>query len=226
MTHHIRKRIAWQRRMILTALLFFQTACSLESLALEAGKTATQLAVEDRSFDHALSDTAIRTQINHHWFQAHVDLLTYADFMVHEGHVLLTGTVPDPQMKDQAEHLIMSIGRVKKIYNEIQTNKNTDLIDYAKDNMMTAKIEAKLLLDKEINAANFRVDTENQTVYILGTVTHEHQKQRVLAYIYDLSSVRRLVDYIRILPSYSSENVTKTRLLDKKQSQRAPLNPN
>lgn len=172
--------------------------CSLEGIAVEAGLGLTRLALEDRSLDHSISDTAIRAGINHNWFQANAELIARADFLIHEGYVILTGTVPDQAMRDQAESLAGNVPGIKRIYNEILIDPDPDPADLARNNIATTELEASLMLDEEVNALNYRVDTESGILYILGRAASPKEKQHVLAWARDIGGIHRLVDHIRL----------------------------
>lgn len=94
------------------------------------------------------------------------------------GNVLLTGEVPNAELKAKAETLAKSITHVKNITNEIVIGMKSSISDRANDTLITSKVKANLVTEKDFPSNAVKVVTEASTVYLMGVVT---QKEANLA---------------------------------------------
>ena len=67
-----------------------------------AGVTATQ---KEKGFSQSVDDTRIRAQLNADFIANNVDLFQKISFTVEEGQVLLTGNVPTPEARVEADRV-------------------------------------------------------------------------------------------------------------------------
>lgn len=176
-------------------------ACSLSGCvgaAIGAGATAGVAASEDRGLEGAVDDAKIRAEINHLWFQHDVEMYRQVTLTIHEGRVLLTGTVPKPEARVDAVRLAWQAAGVREVLNEIQVNTGSGFADYSRDVGISQKMKTKLLLDKQIRNINYTVDVNEAVIYLMGVAQSEAELERVLAYARDISGVRGVVNYVRL----------------------------
>lgn len=85
--------------------------------------------------------------------------------------VLLTGEVPTEQLKQTAEQVVSRVDNVKGIVNELAVMPNTTLAQRANDTLITGKVKAGLVDDRDLYVGAFKVVTERNAVYLMGRVT-------------------------------------------------------
>ena len=156
-------------------------------------------AAQERSIGAAVDDTIIASQIVSNFFQFDIELLRRVSAEVIEGRVLLTGSVPNPVDRVDAMRVTWQVDGVTEVLNEIQiTNKNS-LADFALDIWISTQIRAKLLLDKDIRAINYNVETVNQVVYLIGIAQGELELKRVTNHARTIENVQKVISHVRIL---------------------------
>lgn len=104
--------------------------------------------------------------------ESHVNVTSY------NGNVLLTGEVPNAELKTKAETLAKSIANVKNITNEIVIGTKSSVSDRANDTYITSKVKTNFLAEKDFHDHLIKIVTEASTVYLMGIVT---QKEANLA---------------------------------------------
>src|SRR5579871_1730465 len=103
-------------------------------IVIGGAASAGVAASEERGLGGALSDTRIRTDINAKWLNASMDMLQKVDLSVNEGRVLLTGTVPTPEMRVEAVKLVWQVDGVREVMNEIKVaDEGSGVGGYARD---------------------------------------------------------------------------------------------
>jgi osmotically-inducible protein OsmY len=169
-------------------------------IAVVAGTAAGgyTLASEQRSPQQLARDAAIGATAHKVWADANTDLARDADTTVYDGRVLITGIVPNADMKAMAERLVRPIDGVREVYNEIQVGQPTNIAQDARDNLVSNTLRAKLLGDAEVRSSNFTVHTLNGVVYIIGYARNAAERDRVTTYARNLSNVTRVVAYISV----------------------------
>jgi len=168
------------------------------SVALTGAASAGIAASEERGIGGALTDTRIRADINEKWLQASMDILQKVDLSVQEGRVLLTGSVPTPEMRVDAVKLVWQVEGVREVMNEIQVGDGSSAGDYARDVWILTQLRSDILFDRAVQSVNYSVDAVKGTVYLMGVAQNQAELERVTNYARNLRYVKRVVSYVRI----------------------------
>jgi len=180
----------------LAALVQLTSACAVAVLG--GGAAAGAAASQDRGISGVMSDTRIRADINHLWFQKSENLYSRINLQVQEGRVLLTGRVVDPQTRVDAVRLAWQVEGVQEVINEIELDDATTLTDRARDTKIGLELRNKLRFDKNVRSLNYSVEVVNQQVYLIGVAQNQAELDRVMAHAKNVRYVRRVVNYVRI----------------------------
>ena len=165
-----------------------------------AGTTATAgvTAAQERSIGAAIDDTIITAAVGHYLFQKDIELFGAIDVEVVEGRVLLLGSVKKPEDRVEAVRLAWQAKGVKEVINEIQVTDQGGLVDYARDTWISAQLKTKLLLDKEIKAINYNVETVNGVVYMIGIAQDQAELERATNHARTIKHVRKVISHVRL----------------------------
>jgi osmotically-inducible protein OsmY len=112
--------------------------------------------------------------------------------------VLLTGEVPTEQLKQTAEQVVSRVDNVKGIVNELAVMPNTTLAQRANDTLITGKVKAGLVDDRDLYVGAFKVVTERNTVYLMGRVT-QREADKASQIARTTSGVQRVVRIFEIV---------------------------
>jgi osmotically-inducible protein OsmY len=175
----------------------FISACAPVVL-VGAGATAGVAATQERGAKGAISDTGIRVDINHLWFQKSTELYSSINLQVQEARVLLSGTVADPQTRVDAVRLVWQVEGVKEVINEIEVMDDSSLSDWFTDAKIGTELRNKLRFDEAVSSTNYSVEVVNQSVYLIGVAQDQAELDRVIAHAKDVQYVRRVVNYVRL----------------------------
>lgn len=156
------------------------------------------LVTEERTPQQLAQDASIGAVAHKNWSDANVELARDLTATVYDGRLLVTGIVPNAEMKAQAEELARKIDGVKEIHNEIEVGQPTNLAQDARDNVVSNTLRTQLLTDSEVRSSNFIVHTMNGVLYIMGYARNAPERDRVLAYARNLANVKRVVYFIRV----------------------------
>jgi osmotically-inducible protein OsmY len=106
--------------------------------------------------------------------------------------VLLTGEVPDPQSRDEAERIARAVPGVQGVSNELEIAGVSSLGARTNDAFITSKVKARFLDARKFNPLHVKVVTEAGVVYLLGVVT-EQEADEAVELARTMSGVRKVV---------------------------------
>ena len=153
----------------------------------------------ERSFSQQVEDESIETKavVNIH---AANDAFDEADFLVvsFNGYVLIAGEVANQALKAQASAVVKEIPGVRRIYNEMEIGRPSDVKTEAGDVWITAQVKSVLLFDSDTPSLRVKVVTENSVVYLMGLITPEEAK-RVAAEAAGVKGVKRVVQLFELI---------------------------
>ena len=175
-------------------------------------------AMEDRTTEDQVTDTKISTGMLSSLSGKDKGLLLDVNVDVWEQRVMLTGTLDNPQTRQDVVQMVRADGRAKKIYDEIQivtkaekeqrreAAKNKDeakkegVGQSVNDFWIETKISAKLLSAGGVTSVNYRWRSVRNTVYLIGRARSQAELNTVLEKIHGTEGVVNVKPFVEIKP--------------------------
>ena len=158
---------------------------------------------EERSFNNFVEDTIILAQLKNIYFSNNEKIFFNVSVEVIEGKVLLTGAVDQIDERIEATKLAWAIDGVNEVINEIQISNDEGILDYADDLIMKTKINAKLLLEKNILNLNYSVEVVNSIVYVIGIAQNQEELNSVINICQGTYGVKNVINYVRLKEKFN-----------------------
>ncbi|MDP7669068.1 MAG: BON domain-containing protein [Alphaproteobacteria bacterium] len=187
-----------KRLLTLFFLLALPSLLSACATVAGAGATAGVAASQERGLGVAIDDSATHAKIWRLWLDTDPHIFLEVGVDVHEGRVLLTGTINSPQNRLDAVRLAWQVEGVRQVIDEIQVTDEGGVLDYSRDVWITAQLRSKITFDSEILAINYSIETVNKVVYLMGVAQSEAEIDRVIRYARNIDYVRKVVSHVRI----------------------------
>lgn len=89
------------------------------------------------------------------------------------GYILVVGQVKSNTAKQKIDKQLATIKDAKGIYNELRIGKPIGFAQETQDSWITARVKTKLARDRDGNTFSIKVITENQEVFLIGSITKE-----------------------------------------------------
>lgn len=122
------------------------------------------------------------------------------NFTVNEGRVLLTGIVRDSQKAKSAQEISWTAIGVKEVIDEIQLREEgvgfKDFPFALRDYLITAEVESRLLVTRDVIWPNYKITTVGSSVYLLGVAVNDFEMQRVLTIVSRIYGVEKVVNHV------------------------------
>ena len=182
---------------IFLSFILILTNCSVPVATGVATKAVT-VSNSDRSIGEFVDDVLIKTVLKNSYFDQSEKIFFNVDVEVSQGRVLLTGTVDNIDLRIEATRIAWGIKGVQTVINEIQISQSDSILNFADDLVISTKVMAKIMLDEDVNSLNYKIETVNKIVYIIGISDSSDEKQKVIDLSKEVFGVEEVVDYITI----------------------------
>ena len=180
------------------ALFLLLTISGCQTVYMTGVSKAVLIDKEERSFNNYVADTIILAQLKNAYFSNNENIFFQVNVEVIESRVMLTGTVEQIDERIEATKIAWGIEGVSEVINEIQISNDEGILDYADDLIMKTKINAKLLLEKNILNLNYSVEVVNGSVYLLGIAQDQKELDAVIEISKKTYGVTSVISYVRL----------------------------
>ena len=182
---------------------FLLTSCSPISF-FSAGVGSLDTTSQERGIGGYVTDQEIKTRINVIFFEHSHVLHHKVDVNVYEGRVLLTGTVQNKTMQEDAIRLAWQVPGVKTVINEISVDEAGSLGSYAKDKWISTKLHALLFLNGDVSSRNYEISVCRGVVYLTGIAKNQEELDAVIETVRKARHVKKVISYVRLMTLYET----------------------
>ena len=165
-------------------------------LIIGGAAVSAMVAVDRRTSGTQIDDESIElkgaTRLRDLGDRAHLNITSY------NRQVLLTGEVPTDAAKQQAESVVARVDNVKGIVNELAVLPPSTLGQRSSDTLITAKVKASFVDERELYVGAFKVVTERGVVYLMGRVT-QREADKATQLARTISGVQRVVRIFELI---------------------------
>ena len=161
--------------------------------------TGVSVALDPRSLGTQIDDSIMQKNLS-----ARILLLDKKYFLsvkskVLDGRIFLTGKVDDPEEKLKITKLAWETEGARSVRNDIRIKEEFDLKQSAKDVLTTSQLRTALILNKEIKATNYQIDTYKKKIYVYGIALTSDEKTLVIKEAKEILDVEDVIASILIV---------------------------
>ena len=144
-------------------------------VAITGATTAVStVAADRRTAGSMLEDEAIEIKSRLAlWDMEELSKRVHINFTSFNTTVLVSGEAPTEEDRQAVIDLVKNVEKVTVVHNEITIAAPSSLLSRSGDTVVTAKIKAKLIAEKDLSGLHFKVVTENGVTYLMGLVSEE-----------------------------------------------------
>ena len=161
--------------------------------------TGVSVALDPRSLGTQIDDSIMQKNLS-----ARILLLDKKYFLsvkskVLDWRIFLTGKVDDPEEKLKITKLAWETEGARSVRNDIKIKEEFDLKQSAKDVLITSQLRTALILNKEIKATNYQIDTYKKKIYVYGIALTSDEKELVVKEAKEILDVEDVIASILIV---------------------------
>ena len=112
-----------------------------------------------------------------------------------DGRIFITGKVDTPEEKLQITKLAWETKGARSVRNDIKIKDKFDFKQSAKDILITSQLKTAFILNENIKATNYKIDTYKQKIYIYGIALSSDEKKMVL------DEAKQILDVVDVIAS-------------------------
>ena len=110
-----------------------------------------------------------------------------------DGRIFLTGKVDNPEEKLKLTKMAWETDGVRSVRNDIKVKEDFNFKQSAKDLLITSKLRTALIVNKNIKATNYQIDTYKKKIYLYGIAITSEEKDKVIT---EANQIPDVVDVI------------------------------
>ena len=175
------------------------TGCST-FIAANSGTQPVGVESSDRSFGQIITDNSIDRTATINLYKLDPRFkLSRVNITSFHSVVLLTGQVPDANLKQLAEDNLKAMSDVKAVQNYLTVGDEIGYGQIVQDGYTTATVRKNFLLLKGFKDSRVKVVTENNVVYLMGKLP-QSDVQWLINTLQRTPNIAKIVSLIDILP--------------------------
>ncbi len=188
--------------IILFLGLFFTGCAGVSSKGIFG--TGVSIAFDPRSVGTQIDDSIMQKNLSARIILLNKKYLLTVKSKVLDGRIFLTGKVENPEEKLKITKLAWETVGARSVRNDIKIKDKFDFKQSAKDLLITSQLRTALIMNKNIKATNYQIDTYKKKIYIYGISLTTIEKDEVLKEakqildVEDVTASLILVDDLRI----------------------------
>ena len=122
-----------------------------------------------------------------------------------DGRIFLGGKVDKPEQKLRITKMAWETKGARSVKNNIAVNKDFSFKNFALDVLISSQLRTALIVNKNVKAANFNIDTINQKTYVFGIAHTEDEKREIIQEAKQIVDLKELVTSILLVSDLSRQ---------------------
>ena len=164
--------------IILSILVLLSGCVGVSSKGLFG--TGVSVAFDPRSVGTQIDDSIMQKNLSARILLLDKKYLFSINSKVLDGRIFLTGKVQDPEEKLKLTKMAWETDGVRSVRNDIKVKEEFNFKQSAKDLLITSQLRTALIMNKNIKATNYQIDTYKKKIYLYGIAITSDEKENVL----------------------------------------------
>ena len=161
--------------------------------------TGVSIAFDPRSVGTQIDDSIMQKNLTAKIILLDKKYLLSVKSKVLDGRIFLTGKVDDPEEKLKLTKLAWETVGVRSVRNDIKIKEEFSFKQSAKDILITSQLRTALILNKNIKATNYQIDTYKKKVYVYGIAITLEEKNEVISEAKEILDVEDIIASILLV---------------------------
>ena len=193
-----------KKSFIILFLLFLLSSCIGSSSSGIFG-TGVSVALDPRTLGTQIDDSIMQKNLLARLALTEKKYLINLSVKVLDGRIFLSGKVEGAEEKLKINKMAWETKGVRSVKNNIAIKQKFSLKNTAMDILITSQLKTALILNKNVKAANFNIDTINQKTYVFGIAHGEEEKREIIEEAKQIVDLKELVTSILLVSDLSRQ---------------------
>ena len=192
------------KNFIILFLLLLLNSCVGSSTSGVFG-TGVSIALDPRTLGTQIDDSIMQKNLQERLALTEKKYLIKLSVKVLDGRIFLGGKVDEPEEKLKVTKMAWETKGARSVKNNIVIKQKFSLLNVAKDVLITSQLRTALILNKNVKAANFNIDTINQKTYVFGIAYTEDEKKEIIQEAKQIINLKEIVTSILMVSDLSRQ---------------------
>ena len=158
--------------------------------------TGVSIAFDPRTVGTQMDDSIMQKNLTARILVKDKKYLLLVKSKVLDGRIFLTGKVDSPEEKLQLTKLAWETKGARSVRNDIKIKEEFNFKKSAKDILITSQLRTAIILNKNIKATNYQIDTYKKKIYIYGIALTSEEKDLVISEAKEIPEVENVIGSI------------------------------
>ena len=161
--------------------------------------TGVSIALDPRTIGTQIDDSIMQKNLSAKLVNMNTNYLLSVKAKVLDGRIFITGKVDSIEEKFKITKLAWEIKGARSVKNDLRIKEKFNFKQSAKDVLITSQLRTALILNKEIKATNYQIDTYKKKIYVYGIALTSDEKELVVKEAKEILDVKDVIASILIL---------------------------
>ena len=167
--------------------------------------TGVNVALDPRTLGTQIDDSIMQKSLQTRLVLTEKKYLVKLSVKVLDGRIFLRGKVDEPEEKLKITKMAWETKGARSVKNNIAIKQKFSFKNTAKDILITSQLKTALILNKNVKAANFNINTINQKIYVFGIAYNESEKKEIIQEAKQIVDVKEIVTSILLVSDLSRQ---------------------
>ena len=193
-----------RKKFLILFFLFLLNSCVGSSSGGVFG-TGVSVALDPRTLGTQIDDSIMQKNLQARLAFIEKKYLINLSVKVLDGRIFLGGKVEEPEEKLIITKMAWETKGSRSVKNNIVIKQKFSFLSVAKDVLITSQLRTALILNRNIKAANFNIDTINQKTYVFGIAHTEDEKKEIIQEAKQIVDLKEIVTSILMVSDLSRQ---------------------
>ena len=193
-----------RKNFIILFFLLLLNSCVGSSTSGVFG-TGVSVALDPRTLGTQIDDSIMQKNLRARLVLTEKKYLVKISVKVLDGRIFLGGKVDEPEEKLRITKMAWETKGSRSVKNNIVVKQKFSFKNTVKDILITAQLRTALILNKNVKAANFNIDTINQKTYVFGIAHSENEKKEIYQEAKQIVDLKEIVTSILMVSDLSRQ---------------------
>jgi osmotically-inducible protein OsmY len=193
-----------KKTFVLFATLILLNSCVGASTSGVFG-SGVSIALDPRTLGTQIDDSIMKKSLQARLGLADKKYLIKLSVKVLDGRIFLGGKVNEHEEKLKITKMAWETKGARSVKNNIVIKKKFSFKNTALDILITSQLRTALILNDNVKAANFSIDTISQKTYIFGIAHDENEKKEIIQEAKQIVDLKELVTSILMVSDLSRQ---------------------
>ena len=155
--------------------------------------TGVSVALDPRTVGTQIDDSIMEKSITAKILSKDKKYLLAVKTKVIDGRIFVTGKVDNPEEKLMITKLAWETKGARSVRNDIKIKEEFNFTQSAKDLLITSQLRTALIVNKNIKATNYQIDTYKKKIYVYGIALTSEEKDLVISEAKEILDVEDVI---------------------------------